>query len=150
MRYRLIISGSIAITCIGALVYLRYKRRKEGWTVFEKVLLIVGGIAVVATVIIATQDYKIAKSALEATGDVISDQNIVDKIDLQSMPTLGDIAKEFNLSPQKAKHLIEKLNFEHTGEVIRTGLDYGWYYCKVYGPEVADQIRGVLSKYGPL
>lgn len=145
MNYKLIALGGTAVLSFGRLAYLRYKRRKEGWTVLEKVLFGVGTAAVIVTVVVATQDYNKAKSALEAAGKIATDQEIVNNIDLSSMSTLGDIAKEFNLSPQKAKHLIKNLNINHAGEVIRTGFDNGWHYCKVFGPEAADLIRKTLS-----
>lgn len=144
MNYKLIAIATTAALSLGGLAIYRYKREKEGWTVLEKVILGVGATAFVATVVILTKDYIDAKELIEATGELATDEAIVNAIDLKSMPTVGDIAKEYKLTPQKAAQLIKDLDISHAGEVIRTGFDNGWHYCKVYGPEAAEMIREAL------
>ncbi len=146
MNYKVVALGSTAILSLVSLAWLRYTRRKQGWTVLEKVLLGVGAGAVLATVIVATRDYEAAKKAIEAMGNAATDQKIVERLDIRSLPTLGDLAKEFNLSHQKAAHLIKKLDLQHAGEVIRTGYDKGLHLCKVYSPDVSKLIRQTLAR----
>ena len=147
MKYKIIVPFVMAAICFTSLLFSRYKHRGEKWTALEKILLVVGVTTIVVTVYIATKDYNNAKLALSSTGKkVVTDQNIYDFLELKDMDTLGDIAKEFNMSPQKARSLTKDLNITHAGEVVRTGADYGWYECKVYAPKEAQIIRDFLKK----
>lgn len=146
MKHKIIVLCGTALLSIGGLAYLRYKRRQQGWTVLEKVLLTVGVTTVVATFILSTKDYQKAKRALKAPGETIDNVKIIEYLKMNTFPTLGDISRPLGISPQRAKHLIKKAEIKHFGEVIRKGYNGGWYYCKVYDPEMASRIASLITK----